>query len=269
MSVSNNLMTKRDNMRIISLQYLYSAALVAVALVFTSTTGHAEEIKVFSVNGVKSVMAGLGAPFEATSGNRVRFTFATIGGLQEKMAAGELPDVLIAISPAISAAEAEGKLVPGSIVEVGRTSLAIAVKEGTSMPDISTAQNFRQAVLSAKSLVYSDPKSGAASGVAIAQLLNKLGIADQVKNKTTLITSSVGEVVVQGKAELGAQQISELLPVKGIAIQPLPTELQTVTIYRAAILAQSNKRQSAAAFIRFVTGAEAARIFSEAGFGKH
>jgi molybdate transport system substrate-binding protein len=185
------------------------------------------------------------------------------------MAAGEEPDVRIAISSAISAAEIQGKLVPGSIVEVGRTSLAIAVKEGTPMPDISTAQNFRQAVLSAKSLVYSDPKSGAASGVAIAQLLNKLGIADQVKNKTTLITSSVGEVVVQGKAELGAQQISELLPVKGIAIQPLPTELQTVTIYRAAILAQSNKRQSAAAFIRFVTGAEAARIFSEAGFGKH
>ena len=268
MSVSNNLMTKRDNMRIISLQYLYSAALVAVALVFTSTTGHAEEIKVFSVNGVKSVMAGLGSAFEATSGNRVRFTFATIGDLQEKMAAGELPDVLIAISPAISAAEAEGKLVPGSIVEVGRTSLAIAVKEGTSIPDISTAQNFRQAMLSAKSLVYSDPKSGAASGVAIAQLLDKLGIADQVKIKTTLITTSVGEVVVQGKAELGAQQMSELLAVKGIAIQPLPPELQTVTIYRAAILAQSNKQQSAADFIRFVTGAEAARIFSEAGFGK-
>ena len=86
------------------------------------------------------------------------------------------------------------------------------------MPDISTAQNFRQAMLSAKSLVYSDPKSGAASGVAIAQFLDKLGIADQVKSKTTLITTSVGEVVVQGKAELGAQQMSELLAVKGIAI---------------------------------------------------
>ncbi len=249
-------------------QYVYFATLL-LSLLCASATGHADDIKVFSVNGVKSVMLKIGPEFEKTSGDRVQFTFATIGALQQKLAAGEIPDVLIAISPAIATAEQQGKLMPGSAVEVGRTSIGIAVKEGAPVPDVSTAQKLRQAVLNARSLVYSDPKSGAASGVAFAQLLERLGVAEQVKDKTTLITSSVGELVAQGKFELGAQQISELLPVKGIIVQSLPAELQTVTIYRAAILAQSSKQQSSAKFIRFITSAEAVKVFSDAGFGKN
>jgi molybdate transport system substrate-binding protein len=242
---------------------------ILLSLLWASATAAAEEIKVFSVNGVKSVMSRLGPEFQAASGDRVQFTFATIGALQEKMAAGEIPDVLIAIAPAIAKAEEQGQLVPGSIAEVGRTGVGIAVKEGAAVPDVSTAQKLRLAVLAARSLAYSDPKSGAASGVAFAQVLEKLGIAEQAKGKTTLTTGSVGELIVQGKAELGAQQISELLPVKGISIRPLPTELQTVTIYRAAVLAQSKQPQRAAAFIRFITGPEAVRRFQEAGFGKY
>ena len=250
-------------------QYPWSTIFLLIFALCAARTARAGEIKVFSVNGVKSVMLKLGPDFEKAGGDHVQFTFATIGALQQKMANGEIPDVLIAISPAVTAAEEQGKLVPGSAVEVGRTGIGIAVKEGASVPDISTAQKLRQAVLNAKSLVYSDPKSGAASGVAFAQLLEKLGIAGQVKSKTTLITSSVGELIVQGKFELGAQQMSELLPVKGIVVRPLPAELQTVTLYRAAIFAQSGKRQSAAKFIRFITSPEAVKVFSEAGFGKN
>ena len=249
-------------------QYVYFATLL-LSLLCASATGHADDIKVFSVNGVKSVMLKIGPEFEKASGDRVQFTFATIGALQQKLAAGEIPDVLIAISPAVATAEQQGKLMPGSAVEVGRTSIGIAVKEGAS-----GARHFYRAEappgrIECQSLVYSDPKSGAASGVAFAQLLEKLGIAGQVKGKTTLITSSVGELIAQGKFELGAQQISELLPVKGIVVRPLPAELQTVTIYRAAILAQSGKQQSAAKFIRFITSPEAVKVFSEAGFGKN
>ena len=250
-------------------QYPWSTIVLVVFALCAAGTARADDIKVFSVNGVKSVMLKLGPDFDKAGGDRVQFTFATIGALQQKMASGEIPDVLIAISPAVTAAEEQGKLVPGTAVEVGRTGIGIAVKEGAPVPDISTTQKFRQAVLDAKSLVYSDPGSGAASGVAFARLLEKLGIAEQVKSKTTLITSSVGELIVQEKFELGAQQISELLPVKGIVVRPLPAELQTVTVYRAAILAQSGKRQSAAKFIRFITSPEAVRVFSEAGFGKN
>lgn len=185
----------------ISLPFSLCCTLILLPLLCTSATAAAEEIKVFSVNGVKSVMSKLGPEFQAASGDRVQFTFATIGALQEKMAAGELPDVLIATAPAIAEAEKQGALAPGSMAEVGRTGVGIAVKEGAAVPDVSTSQKLRRAVLEAKSLAYSNPKSGAASGVAFAHLLEKLGIAEQVKNKTTLTTGSVGELIVQGKAE--------------------------------------------------------------------
>jgi len=245
------------------------SAVVLLAIICASATAVAEEIKVFSVNGVKSVVSKLAPEFQAASGDRVQITFATIGALQEKMAAGEVPDVFIAISPAITKAEEQGKLVTGSIVEVGRTGVGIAVKQGAAVPDVSTPKKLRRAVLNAKALIYSNPQSGAASGVAFAQVLEKLGIAEQVKNKTTLTTGSVGELLVEGKGDFGAQQMSELLPVKGIVVRPLPAALQTVTIYRAAVLKQSQKQQSAAAFIKFITSPEAVRKFQAGGFGKY
>jgi molybdate transport system substrate-binding protein len=177
--------------------------------------------------------------------------------------------VFIAISPAIAKADEQGQLAPGSIAEVGRTGVGIAVKQGAAVPDVSTPKKLRRAVLNCKALVYSNPKSGAASGVAFAQVLEKLGIAEQVKSKTTLTTGSVGELLVEGKGDFGAQQMSELLPVKGIVVRPLPAKLQVVTIYRAAVLKQSKKQQSAAAFTKFITSSEAVRKFQEGGFGKY
>ena len=228
-------------------------------------------LKVFSVNGVKEVMFKLGDEFRAATGHEVRFTFGTAGVLQEKMAAGDMPDVLVAIPPAMAKAEQQDLIAKGSSVEVSRTGLGLAVKAGAPMPDVSTPQAFRDTLLKAKSLAYSDPKTGAASGVAFAKILAQMGIVDQVKDKTVLTTGGpAGELVAEGRVELGVQQVTELLPVKGISLLgSLPADIQVVTIYSAAILRRSLNQKLAADFISFVTGPKVARVFSEAGFGRY
>jgi molybdate transport system substrate-binding protein len=231
----------------------------------------ADALKVFSVNGVKDVMTRLGEAFRAETGDEVHFTFGTIGALQGKMSAGDLPDVLIAMAAAMSQAEKQGLIEKSASVEVGRTGLGLAVKEGTPMPDVSTSLGLRDALLKTKSLAYTDPQTGAASGVAFAQLLDDMGIAEQVKGKTVLVSGGpVGDVVAQGQAELGVQQVTELLPVRGIALLgSLPTELQRITVYQAAVVRRSTKPKPADAFLKFITSAKAKPAFTKAGFGRY
>jgi molybdate transport system substrate-binding protein len=233
--------------------------------------GDAQALKVFSVNGVKEVLSRLGDGFRAEAGEEVRFTFGTIGALQDKMAAGDMPDVLVAMSAAMSKAEEQGLIAKNSSVEVGRTGLAVVVKAGAPSPDIATPQAFKDALLKAKSLAYTDPKTGAASGVAVAKILDDLGIARQVKDKAVLVSGGpVGEVVAQGRVEIGIQQVTELLPVKGITLLPsFPSELQRVTVYQAAVVLRTAKPQVAARFVSFVTGSKVKQAFTEAGFGRY
>jgi molybdate transport system substrate-binding protein len=231
----------------------------------------AHALKVFSVNGVKDVMARLGEAFHAETGDEVHFTFGTIGALQNKMSTGDLPDVLIAMAAAMSPAEEQGLIEKNASAEVGRTGLGLAVKEGAPQPDVSTPQSFRETLLKARSLAYTDPQTGAASGVAFAKMLDEMGLADQVKDKVVLVSGGpVGEVVAQGRAELGVQQVTELLPVKGIALLgSLPPEHQRVTVYRAAVVLASGKPKLAAAFLNFVTSSKVKPAFADAGFGRY
>jgi molybdate transport system substrate-binding protein len=228
-------------------------------------------LRVFSVNGVKEVMTRLGKEFAAATGDQVQFTFATVGALQEKMAAGDLPDVFIAVAPAIAKAEKQDLIARNAGVEVGRTGIGVAVKEGTPLPDISTPQTFHDALVNAKSLAYSDPRTGAASGVAFAAILARMEIDALVKDKAVLVAGgSVGELVAQGRVELGVQQVTELLPVKGISLLgSLPPELQRVTVYQAAVLRRSEKPQIASSFVAFVTSPKVAHTFAEAGFVRY
>ncbi len=234
---------------------------------------HAEAsvLNVFSVNGVKEVVSRLADLFHAETGEHVRFTFGTIGALQEKIRTGDIPDVLIAMSSAIAQAVEQGLIAKGQGIEVGRTGLGAVVKQGMSVPDISTPQRFRDSILSATSLAYTDPQTGAASGVAVADILEQLGIADRVKDKTVLVGGGpVGEIVAQGRAEIGIQQMTELLPVKGVTfLSAFPPELQRVTVYQAAPLRGAKRPQTAANFVTFLISPNIKQRFAEAGFGRY
>ena len=130
----------------------------------------------------------------------------------------------------------------GSVIDLGRTVTGVAVKQGAPAPDISTPENFKQALLAARGVSYSDPAAGGSSGNYFAGLLEKLGIAEEIGKKAVLGKRGyeVAQAVVDGRAELGTTFISELLTVPGVTIiGPLPGELYFANTYTAAIPAKS------------------------------
>jgi molybdate transport system substrate-binding protein len=129
------------------------------------------------------------------------------------------------------------------------------VRDGAPRPDISTSDALKQALLAAKSITYVDPAQGATSGIHFADVLQKLGIADAVKSKTTLVPGGYpAELVAKGEVEMVVHQISEIVPVRGVTLLgPLPKDVQKVTTYSAGIAKKSASPEAARAFVAFLT----------------
>ena len=141
------------------------------------------------------------------------------------------------------------------------------VRAGAPQPDVSSVDAFKQALLAAKSVAYIDPASGGSSGIYVAGLLDKLGIADQVKPKTKLKHGGyVADLIVAGEAELGIHQISEIVPVKEVTlVGPLPAEIQNYTVYAAGLGANAKDADAAKALIKALTGPAAADVLKSRG----
>jgi molybdate transport system substrate-binding protein len=144
------------------------------------------------------------------------------------------------------------------------------VKVGAPKPDISTVDAFKKAVLAAKTVAYIDPASGGSSGVYLEKLFEKMGIADQVKPKAKLKNGGyVAELIVSGEAELGIHQISEIVPVKEVVlVGPLPKEIQNSTTYAAGLGASAKNKAAAEAFIKYLSGPDAAAVLKSKGMDK-
>ena len=200
------------------------------------------EIKVMSAGAVKSMVAALGAEFEAETGNKLNLNFGTAGSLRERIKKGENADLVILSESAITELAQLGLLVPDSRTDLGRTVTGVIVREGAPAPDISTPEAFRQALLAARSVAYTDPKAGGSGGIMFAALLQKLGIADEINRKAMLGKGGhdVAVSVAEGRAEIGTTFISEVLPVKGAkVVGPLPGELHNANTYTAAVHARA------------------------------
>ena len=162
----------------------------------------------------------------------------------------------------------QGKVAAGSDVTLASSGVAIAVKAGAPKPDISTAEALKQTLLKAKSISYSEPAAGGASGVYFAKLLERLGIADEMKAKTKYPPPGgfSGELLLTGEAELAVQQKPELLHVAGIEIVGLlPGDLNMVTVFAAGIAADSKNADAAKAVIQSLHSPEAAVVFRAKG----
>lgn len=229
----------------------------------------AAEIKVLSAGATKPAVAPLVESYAKQTGDNVGVSYGTMGALQEKIAAGEAADVIIATVEVMTELENKGKVVSGTRVPVGDIGVGIAVRAGAPIPDVSTPEALKQTLLEAKSIVYVDPTKGT-SGKHFAGVLQRLGIADQVKPKTVLREGGfVLEAVANGEAEIGFQQTSEIIPVKGVKlVGQLPGDLQKVTTYTAAIMTDAKSRKAGEAFIRYLTGKEGQAIFVAKGFSK-
>jgi len=235
-------------------------------LLFTARA-EAAEVKVLSAGAVRAVVTEVADVFAKESGHSVKGTFGTVGVVRGKLAAGEPADVVIATDAAIDEMAKQGLVVAGTRTDVARAGVGVGVRDGAPKPDISTPDAFKQTLLAAKSLVYVDPAQGATSGIHFAGVLQRLGIADAVKDKTLLWPGGfAAEAVAKGQAELCVHQISEILPVAGVTlVGPLPKDLQKVTTYSAGLAARSAAPDAGRAFLVFLARPAFKAKFAAAG----
>ncbi len=228
----------------------------------------AAELKVYSTIGVRSAVEQLIPQLERTSGHKVTMTWATAPMLVKRIESGETADVLILSRAGLDALSQQGKVVPGSDATLAYSGVAIAVKAGAPKPDISTAEALKHTLLQAKSIAYSEPSAGGASGVYFAKLLERMGIADEMKAKTKYPPAGgfAAAFLVTGEAELAVQQKPELMHVANAEIiGPLPGDLNMVTEFAAGIAADSQNPAAAKELISFLHSAEAAAVFRAKG----
>jgi molybdate transport system substrate-binding protein len=195
--------------------------------------------------------------FEQQTHLKVATAFgASMGGapdsIPSRLGRGEPADVVILAREALDALVAQGRVVAGSQVDLVRSSISMAVRAGAPKPDISTVDALKLTLLNAKSVAY----SASASGVYLStELFPKLGIAEAIKTKSHRIESErVGTIVARGDAEIGFQQLSELLPIAGIEIVgPLPPGAQRVTVFSAGIATAARHVDAAKVLIHFLS----------------
>jgi len=243
--------------------------LLAAIWLFLAGPASAVEIKVMISGGLSAAYKNLIPEFERATGN----TVSTVAGpsmgetpqaIPNRLQRGESADVVIIVGDALEKLIAQGKVVAGSRVDVARSNIAMAVRSGAPKPDISSVAALKQTLLTAKSIAYSD----SASGVYLSTVMfQQLGIADQVLPKSRMIPAEpVGAVVARGEAEIGFQQVSELLPVQGIElVGMLPPEVQKVTVFSAGVVAGAKEAEAGRALIRFLASPAAAPAIVKSG----
>ena len=245
--------------------FLCSATLIALV----SPSANASEIKVVSSGGFAAAYRELAPQFEKATGNKLEAGWGpsmgdTKDSVPSRLKRGEKIDVVIMVGYALDKLANEGKVIPDSRVALARSPIGMVVKKGAKKPDISSVAGLRQALLDAKSIAYSD----SASGVYIQnEMFKKLGIEDQVKGKSRMIPADpVAGVVAKGEAELGFQQISELLPELGTdLVGPLPAEVQQITLFSAGVPSDSSQPAIARALINFLSSPQAADAITRSG----
>ncbi|HEU4343284.1 MAG TPA: molybdate ABC transporter substrate-binding protein [Candidatus Binatia bacterium] len=230
----------------------------------------AAELKVLSAIGMQSVMEDLGPKFERATGHKLAISFATAGATVKRVQGGETADVVIIPQPGINSLVKDGKAVEGNVTVLARSGIVVAVRKGAPKPDISSPDALKRTLLAAKSISYVDPASGGASGIHFAKVLDRLGIANEMKSKTVFpnpkTPAEVGVLVANGKAEIGVHLIQELMSVTGIdLVGPLPGDLQDTTVFSAAIMTGAKDAAAAKALVDFLRTLESAKVIKAKG----
>jgi molybdate transport system substrate-binding protein len=252
-----------------SFKFIRFVAALAAAMTISGVV-QAAEIKVLSAGAYRQVLGEVTPGFEKRTGHKLVIDRGTVGQLVKRIEDGEAFDFVIVTPAAIEKLINAGKVAAGTMAPLASVGVGVMVKEGAPKPDVSTVDAFKKTLLAAKTVSYIDPASGGSSGIYTAKLLNSLGIADAVKPKERLKKGGhVADLVVNGEAEIGIQQISEIVPVKGVTyVGPLPKEIQNVTVYAAGIAAKAANPDAVKALLATLTGPEAAQVLKAKGMEK-
>jgi molybdate transport system substrate-binding protein len=219
-------------------------------------------IKILSGGAMKSLMVDVVPLFERVNGTKAEIRFALTSVLKKEIEDGAAFDIALLPRPELDALAQAGKIAAGTQTDITRSAVGLAVRAGAPKPDIGTVAALKRTLQEAKSIGYSDGPSGA----YIAELLVRLGIADDMKPKIRLTSRPVAEIVAEGEAEVGMQQIVAILPVKGAElVGPLPGELQNIIVYAGGIAAGSGQSGTARALVAFMATPDVVRMIRAKG----
>jgi molybdate transport system substrate-binding protein len=227
-------------------------AAAACSLMMLCGFVQAGEVKVLSSGAVKEAALELFPQFEQSSGHKVVVTWAGTVDLKKKIAAGEVFDLVIVASPELDAFTKDGKIVAGSKIDLVRSSIGVAVKAGVAKPDLKSGDDLKKALLAAKSVGYSTGPSG----VYMVSLIEKMGIASEVKAKAKVTRPGVpvATLIRSGEAEIGFQQVSELIHEAGIDfLGPIPADVQNITVFSSGLHSGATAQTEAKALQKFLT----------------
>jgi molybdate transport system substrate-binding protein len=240
-------------------------ALLGVA---SGTSATAADIKLLSASALHPAIDALIPDFEKVSGHKVKVDYATAGAVADRVQKGEAADIVLSSVPMIDRLHALGKVVTEERAIIAKVGVGAFVHKGATKPDLSTADAFKRAMLAARSIAYPDPAGGGASGIYVAGLLERLGIAAEMRPKTKLSTlGTLYASVASGDVEIGFNQVSEILAEPTIElVAPLPPDIQNYTRFAPGIVAGSSQADAARELVTFLSARAAQAVLKAKGF---
>lgn len=245
-----------------------AVGLAALACFAWAGIVQAAEIRALIALGFKDVMEDVGPKFEKASGHKLAIQFDNFGPIVKKVQGGEAVDIVIMPRQGIDTLAKDGKTTAGNITDLARAEIVVIFRKGAPKPDVSTADALKRSLLAAKSVTYGNPADGGASGIHFAKVIDRLGIAKEMKPKTIYAKPGrdTGDVVAAGNAELGVNQLQVLMPVAGIEVAgPLPADLQAATIFASAVMSGAKNAAPAQALVKFLRTPEGAKVIKAKG----
>jgi molybdate transport system substrate-binding protein len=249
------------------------AGLAVIAAMCSGGAADAAEIKVLASGSLKGALSQLIPDFQKASGDTATIEYGPAGAIMGRIQKDDAADVVIVSRAQIEKLASNGKVLPGSLVNVAGIALGVAVRKGAPKPDISSVEAFKRTLLAARSIGYRDPATGSTSGTYAAGLVERLGIAEDIKPKLRLdrtegdAPENVFRTVASGEIEMQIGQITEIVIAPGVELAgPLPAEIQNTTVMAAGIATTSKSPEIAGAFIRFISSPSAAAVLKATGF---
>jgi molybdate transport system substrate-binding protein len=244
------------------------AAVLFIALFAQPARAGDGSLEVVCSHAFLSAIEDLAPEFERSSGYKLQISFGTSGEIVKRFSGDKIPDVAILTKAALQGLVKSGNIAPESPVDIASTGVGIGVRDGSALPDVSSTETLKRALLSSASIAYSDPASGGASGIHFSEVVKRLGLAEELRAKTKLVPNggNVGEVVASGGADLGIQMNSELIPIKGLRfVGSLPPDANSVTMFSAGVTTKSGHPDAAKQLIQYLSSPAVAPVMHAKG----
>ncbi|SHN75464.1 molybdate ABC transporter substrate-binding protein [Bradyrhizobium erythrophlei] len=249
------------------------AGLAVIVVLCSGVTAGAAEIRVLASGSLKGALSQLAPDFQKSSGNMATIEYGPAGATTGRIQKNDAADVVIVSRSQIEKLQSSGKVLPENLVNIAGIALGVAIRKGAPKPDVSSVEAFKRSLLSARSIGYRDPATGSTSGTYAANLLERLGLAEDLKPKLRLdrtegdVPENVFLAVARGEIEMQIGQITEIVIAPGVELAgPLPGEIQNTTVMAAGVVATSKEPEAARAFIRFISSPAARSVLKATGF---